>query len=249
VDWGGGFGLNWYGLNWTDIIINVTVLAILPGLLGAFGGHLAAEGVQDKKRRGRIKLIFWGMCAVWVCATFYQQFRASEADLDRGTKDVWAEALLSTKFPVPSVPTMTASTRTTAKAKMEFIFYGGGVVGEPVSEIALPFKDGGISLTFSTRVVGNVVPIDGSLWIRICNECNFIGNMAGFLEDKDDPHVRSIPFRLLYTGRVELPRMTAHVGFPAGAPTVPVGFFYACVNCAPLDTTKLQPLTVKVVYP
>jgi hypothetical protein len=188
------------------------------------------------------------MCAVWVFVTFWQQFRAAEADLDRATKDVWAEALLSTKFPPPPAPAMTSPTRVAPNAKMEFVFYGKDVDGEPVKEIALPFANGGISLTFSTRVVGNVVPRDGSLWIKICDQCSFIGNMAGFLEDKDDPHIRSIPFRLLYTGKVVLPRMTASIGLPAGAATVPVGFFYACVNCNPLDPKKPQPLAVKVVY-
>jgi hypothetical protein len=163
--------VNWYGLNWTDIIVNVTVLAILPGIVGALGGHLAAEGLRDEKH------------------------------------------------------------------------------GEPAKEISLPVTNGDISLTLSRRVVRNIVPRDGSLWIRICDRCIFIGNMAGFLEDKDDPHMRSIAFRILYTGRVVLSRMTANTGFPAGAATVPVGFFYACANCKPLDPKKPQPLTAKVVYP
>jgi hypothetical protein len=96
--------MKWYGLNWTDIVINVAVLAILPGLLGALGGHLAAEGLQEQTRRRSIKVIFWAMCVVWVFVTFWQQFRAAEADLDRATKDAWAQTLATSKFPPPSPP-------------------------------------------------------------------------------------------------------------------------------------------------
>jgi hypothetical protein len=96
--------VNWYGLNWTDIIINVTVLAILPGIVGALGGHLAAEGLQEEKRRRWIKVIFWAMCFVWVLVTFWQQFRAAEADLDRATKDAWAQTLATSKIPPPVPP-------------------------------------------------------------------------------------------------------------------------------------------------
>jgi hypothetical protein len=43
--------MHWFGFNWFDIILNVLVLAIVPGILAAYGGHLAAEGVGDAKRR------------------------------------------------------------------------------------------------------------------------------------------------------------------------------------------------------
>ena len=82
----------------------MTVLAILPGLLGALGAHLAAEGLQEEKRRRSIKVIFWAMCLVWVLVTFWQQFRAAEADLDRAAKDVWAQALATSKFLPPPPP-------------------------------------------------------------------------------------------------------------------------------------------------
>ncbi|MGA8732778.1 MAG: hypothetical protein WB558_02545 [Terriglobales bacterium] len=183
-----GVPLNWYGLNWTDIIINVTVLAIVPGLVGALGGHLAAEGLQEEKRRFWIKLIFWAMCAVWILATFWQQFRVAEADLDRTTKDEWANALLSAKFPPPPAPVMMAPTHVEPKAKMEFVFYSkGSLEGAPVKEISLPVLSGAFSLGFSARVVGRVIPKDGAVWIKICDQCSFTGDMPGFLSDKDDP--------------------------------------------------------------
>lgn len=229
----------------------MTVLAIVPGLVGALGGHLAAEGLQEEKRRFWIKLIFWAMCAVWVLATFWQQFRVAEADLDRATKDGWANALLSTKFPPPPAPIISAPARVEPKAKIEFVFYNkGSLEGAPAKEISLPVLNGGISLMFSARVVGGVIPKDGALWIKICDQCSFAGEMPGFLSDKDDPHLRSVPFRLLYLGTV-LPRMTANINLPAGAldAPVPVYFYYACVNCDPLDATKPQAkLSVREVY-
>jgi hypothetical protein len=91
-------------LDWTDILINVIVLAILPGVLGALGGHLAAEALEDKKSRRKIKWIFWVMCVVWIALTGWQQFRAAEADLDRSTKDAWGEALAANEFLPPPPP-------------------------------------------------------------------------------------------------------------------------------------------------
>jgi len=90
--------MNWLGLDWVDIFINVVALAIVPGLLAAYGGHLAAEAIGDPKRSRTIKYYFWGLFAFGVLVTFWQQFRVAEADLDRSTKDTWAQTLALSKF-------------------------------------------------------------------------------------------------------------------------------------------------------
>lgn len=83
----------WFGLNWADIILNIAVLALIPGLFAAYGGHLAAEAIPDLKRERKVKRIFWLMFVVFVLATGWQQFRVAESDLARGTKEAWADAL------------------------------------------------------------------------------------------------------------------------------------------------------------
>ena len=83
----------WFGLDWADIILNIAVLALIPGLFAAYGGHLAAEAIPDPKRERKVKRIFWLMFVVFVLATGWQQLRVAESDLARDTKDAWADAL------------------------------------------------------------------------------------------------------------------------------------------------------------
>lgn len=83
----------WFGLNWADIVLNIAVLALIPGLFAAYGGHLAAEAIPDPKRERKVKRIFWLMFVVFVLATGWQQFRVSESDLARDTRETWADAL------------------------------------------------------------------------------------------------------------------------------------------------------------
>jgi len=79
-------------------------LAVIPLLIAAIGGHLAARDVPDPKRSRRIRLLFWALFAFGVVATFWQQFRAAQADQARDTREVWAETLALSKFPPPPPP-------------------------------------------------------------------------------------------------------------------------------------------------
>jgi hypothetical protein len=81
------------GLNWADFAVNIAVLALLPGFFAAYGGHLAAEAIQDPERQRKVKGIFWLMFAIFVLATGWQQFRVAESDLVKDTKDTWAYSL------------------------------------------------------------------------------------------------------------------------------------------------------------
>jgi hypothetical protein len=239
--------VDWFGLNWGDILIGTFVLAIVPFAFAAYGGQLATETIEDPRRKRSIKIKFWGMFVIGVAVGFWQQFRSAEADLDRATKDSWVEALASSKFPPPPAPVVTGSSATVRKARMEFIFFTKDIDGEPLTDVSLPSVNASVAVTFSMRVVGSVIPKDGALWIQICDQCSFAEAMPGFLPDKDNPHLRSFPFRLLYPGTV-LPRMTATITFPNGAPGMPVDFFFACANCASIDTKKPQRLAVKMTY-
>lgn len=97
--------MNWFGLNWLDVVLNVAALAIVPGFLAAYGGHLAAEAIGDKKRSRKVKAFFWILFSCGVLITFWQQFRIAQADLARETKETWGEALARrVLFAPPSVP-------------------------------------------------------------------------------------------------------------------------------------------------
>lgn len=97
-------GMEWLGLDWLGLILNVFAIAIIPGLLAAYGGHLAAEAITNPKRSRTVKHYFWALFVFGVLATFWQQYRAAESDLDRDTKDKWAEAVVASKFLLPPAP-------------------------------------------------------------------------------------------------------------------------------------------------
>jgi len=86
--------MQWYGLSWSDIFLNVIALAFLPGLLATYGGHLAAEAVPDRKRARKIQFCFWGIFLALLLVTFWQQIRAAESDQAKNTKETWNEALV-----------------------------------------------------------------------------------------------------------------------------------------------------------
>jgi hypothetical protein len=116
--------MNWFGLDWLDIVINVVALAIVPGILAAFGGHLAAEAIADKKRTFKVKSFFWLLFACGVFITTWQQFRIAQTDFARETKETWIEALArKAMFPPPPVPSAPPSKATIAKPDvgMEFV--------------------------------------------------------------------------------------------------------------------------------
>jgi hypothetical protein len=131
--------VNWYGLNWTDIVINVIALAIVPGLLAAYGGHLAAEAIQDSKRSRRVKLCFWGLFVFGVVVTFGQQLRAAEADLDRDTKNTWAQTLATRQFQPPPAPVIVGPERGKPDLGLMFFIHEGALrfnIVNPTSEPA-----------------------------------------------------------------------------------------------------------------
>ena len=96
--------MNWYGLDWTGILINIFLGVVCSGLVAAYGGHLAAEAVTEPKRRRKIKVYFWSIFIVGSFVTIWQQIRSGVSDLDHETKDQWAQALAISKFPAPAAP-------------------------------------------------------------------------------------------------------------------------------------------------
>src|ERR1700675_2843060 len=61
---------------WIDIVLGTFLLAIIPFLMAAYGGHVAAEGIEDYERRRSIKLRFWLAFFLGVGLAFIQQYRS-----------------------------------------------------------------------------------------------------------------------------------------------------------------------------
>lgn len=122
--------MHWFGLDWWDILINVIVLAIIPGLLAAGGGHLAAEAIPDKTRVPRVKAIFWLLFACGVVITFWQQFRIAQADFARETKETWGEALArKVLFAPPSTPPDTPMIKSVPKPDLNMMIVNPAAPG------------------------------------------------------------------------------------------------------------------------
>lgn len=116
--------MNWYGLNWTNILLGTAILAIIPFAFALYGGYLATESMASPKRQRNIKLQFWGLFLVGVALAFWQQFRSAEDDLDRNTKDVWAETIAMSKFPPPPPPAYIEHGKSPVKPRSYLAFNG-----------------------------------------------------------------------------------------------------------------------------
>jgi len=111
--------MNWLGLNWLDIAISVAALALIPGFVAAWGGHLAAEAIQDARRSRKVKFWFWFLFVLGVIITFWQQYRVAVADQSRDTRETWADALLTREFSRTSFPPESAYQKTRKIPVME----------------------------------------------------------------------------------------------------------------------------------
>lgn len=63
---------------WTNVIIGTLVLAAIPFLFAAYGGHLATEVLPPEKRR-KVKVHFWMLFFVGLALTLIQQYRSESA--------------------------------------------------------------------------------------------------------------------------------------------------------------------------
>jgi hypothetical protein len=66
--------------NALDVLLGTTLLATVPFALAAYGGHIAAETLEDKRRRASVKRRFWGLCVIGIVLAFLQQYRAVRTD-------------------------------------------------------------------------------------------------------------------------------------------------------------------------
>jgi hypothetical protein len=71
------------GFPWTDFLVNVGTLALLPGLITLAGNYWAIKDIDDPRRRRRIKAWFWALFLVSFGLTIFQQYRVAVADQSR----------------------------------------------------------------------------------------------------------------------------------------------------------------------
>jgi len=67
-------------VDWIDFLLNVSLLAVVPFLLAAYGGHLAAETIPDVRARRRAKTWFWLLCVIGVGIAALSQYRYGQAE-------------------------------------------------------------------------------------------------------------------------------------------------------------------------
>jgi hypothetical protein len=107
-------------VDWVDVIVGTFILAIIPFILAAYGGHVAAETLPDPRVRRGTKLKFWGLCFVGVMLAFYQQYRSSRSDQDREKRTDLVQKLILSQLQnfhsqAPPVTTSVPATGTAPK--------------------------------------------------------------------------------------------------------------------------------------
>jgi hypothetical protein len=71
---------------WIDIVLGTCLLAIVPFAMAAYGGHVAAESIEDPEQRKRVKRRFWQICFFGVVLAFIQQYRSINQDVASKSK-------------------------------------------------------------------------------------------------------------------------------------------------------------------
>jgi hypothetical protein len=87
------------------------------------------------------------------------------------------------------------------------------------------------------------------IYIRLCKDCKYAAEPEGF---SYVPGAQSTERERHYDrlmGLARLPRISLSVVPPPNVESFPIGFFYGCDNCGPIDGDKPQLLTVKIQKP
>lgn len=70
-------------IKWFDLLSGTIVLAVVPFVLAAFGGHVAAQTIANPRIRRNTKLIFWGLCVLGIAVAILYQYRVGQTDQQR----------------------------------------------------------------------------------------------------------------------------------------------------------------------
>jgi hypothetical protein len=63
-----------------DFLVGIVWLAVVPFVLAAYGGHLAAQTLTEHGARRRSILFFWGLCVIGIMLATFYQYRLKTVD-------------------------------------------------------------------------------------------------------------------------------------------------------------------------
>jgi len=69
-----------------DFVLGIIMLAIVPFVLAAYGGPLAAQTIADATRRRNTKIRFWSLCVLGIFVAILYQYRVEKNDEGRELK-------------------------------------------------------------------------------------------------------------------------------------------------------------------
>lgn len=97
------------------------------------------------------------------------------------------------------------------------------------------------------RAIENVPAKNGIVWLRICDECAWVVEPDGFTRNPKLARDRMLSFQTLLPN-VLYPEIDMHIRVPifVKASTISISFYYSCENCAPVDSTKPQVLSLHI---
>jgi len=78
-------------MNWINFWLGVFILGVIPFVLAAYGGQLAAETIADLKARRKKVRIFWGLCIFGVFLAACYQYSVEKTDEERQFNAIKAE--------------------------------------------------------------------------------------------------------------------------------------------------------------
>lgn len=78
-------------MNWIDSLLGVAILALVPFVLAAYGGHVAAQALTDRRDRRTTMLKFWGLCLLGIVVAVVYQFRVAKVDQEQQLKAAIAD--------------------------------------------------------------------------------------------------------------------------------------------------------------
>src|SRR5689334_17137251 len=75
-----------------DFLLGIAFLAIVPFVLAAYGGHLAAQTLPNPKDRRRAIVNFWGLCVLGIGVAALYQYRVKKVDEARELRAAKADS-------------------------------------------------------------------------------------------------------------------------------------------------------------
>ena len=137
------------------------------------------------------------------------------------------------------------------RLRVEFSFYEMARSHElpPITELTAPLENGVVNVQVMATNLSNKSAFNPFIYIRLCKDCKYATEPEGFrYVPGAQPMERERHYdRLL--GLTRLPMISLSLIPPSNAELFPIGFYYGCDDCEPIDGDKPQILTVRIQKP